>query len=458
MENLTPSQTFAQFAKNLRIEDVPEDVIAMTKRILTDAIGLCYTSTDLEYTQSLLRVVDQMGGREESTVIGTGKKYPAAMAALVNGVQIHGHDYDDTHSGSVTHTSPSIIPVVLALGERNESTGKELLEAAIVGLEIACRVGLSAHGMFQRKGFHTTAIAGAMGGVLAACKLLNLDVEKMVHAQGIAGSSAAGLREAYLSGGSWTKMYHPGWSAHSAIMAALVAGEGFTGTSTVYEGRFGLFKSHLQPYEADFEALLDDLGERWEIRNICFKPYPCGVINHAYIDSAFKLMEENQFEAEDIQKVICYIHPDAAQTVCEPVDSKLRPESGYHAKFSLQYSVSAALVEGNVSIHTFSDEKVKDPNILAMTDKVEYLVDSSSTYPSTYPSWLVIELKDGRVLVDKQEFNKGSIENPMTDAEINRKYFDNAMMRISKEQAVEIQEKIARIQDLKSILELSGNL
>jgi 2-methylcitrate dehydratase PrpD len=309
--------------------------------------------------------------------------------------------------------------------------------------------------MFQRKGFHTTAIAGAMGGVLAAAKLLKLNVEQTVHAQGIAGSSAAGLREAYLSGGSWTKMYHPGWAAHSAIMAALVAEQGFTGTATVYEGRFGLFRSHLQPYEADFSALLDDLGERWEIRNIVFKPYPCGVINHAYIDSAITLKEKYSFRAEDIQKVICYIHPDAAQTVCEPVASKQRPESGYHAKFSLQYCVAAALLEGDVSIRSFSDEKVQDPKILQLAEKIEYELDPDSPYPATYPSWLVIQLKDGTVFEDKQAFNKGSMENPMTESEIRKKYMNNALIKISEEQAEAIRENIENIQNLVNISHLS---
>jgi 2-methylcitrate dehydratase PrpD len=286
---------------------------------------------------------------------------------------------------------------------------------------------------------------------------LGLSEEQMVHAQGVAGSSASGLREAYLSGGSWTKMYHPGWAAHGAIMAALFAQQGFTGTSTVFEGRFGLFKSHLHPEDGDYEALLGGLGERWEIRNIGFKPYPCGVINHAYIDSAFILMDQHSFSSEDIDRIICYIHPDAAQTICEPIASKLRPESGYHAKFSLQFSVAAALVDRNITIDTYSDAKAKDQKILEMTDRVEYRLDQESVYPKTYPSWLEIQLKDGRTLVDKQPYNKGSLENPMTDQDLQKKYLNNALIKIDQAKAKRIQEFIMNLEHQDSIHQLSSS-
>lgn len=438
MGNKPPARQLAEFAARLRLECIPEDVLSIIKRLFTDAIGLCYASADSDYTRAAYRVIKDMGGKEESRVIGLPGRFPAAWAALLNGLQIHGHDYDDTHSGSVTHTSPTIIPAVLAVAERGRLSGRQVLEAAAVGLEVACRVGLAARGLFQRRGFHTTPLAGCMGGVLAVSRLLGLDVGQMVNAQGIAGSSASGLREAYLSGGSWTKMYHPGWAAHGAIVAALLAQNGFTGTPTVYEGRFGLFKSHLHPDDADYPALLGEVGERWEIRRISFKPYPCGVINHAYIDSAFILMEKYRFEPGQVEQVVCYIHPDAAQTVCEPVPSKRRPESGYHAKFSLQFSVAAALVDRNITISTYSDEKVRDSKILAMAEKVEYRLDHNSVYPKTYPGWLEIKLCDGRVLEDRQPFNKGSLENPMTYDEIEKKYFNNAAMKISLDQAQKI--------------------
>jgi 2-methylcitrate dehydratase PrpD len=456
--NRTPSQHLAEFAASLRLEHIPEDVLSAIKRLFTDAIGLCYASADMDYARAAYGVIKEMGGKEESTIIGQPGKFPAAWTALVNGIQIHGHDYDDTHSGSVTHTSPTIVPAVLAVAERGQLSGRKLLEAAAVGFEVACRVGLAAHGLFQRRGFHTTPLAGIMGGVLAISRLLGLNMDRMVHAQGIAGSFASGLREAYLSGGSWTKLFHPGWAAHGAVMAALCAQNGFTGTPTVYEGRFGLFKSHLHPDDADYPALLDDLGKRWEIRRISFKPYPCGVINHAYIESAFALMEKYQFEPGQVEQVVCYIHPDAAQTVCEPVLSKRRPESGYHAKFSLQFSVAAALVEKNITIVTFSDEKVKDPHILAMADRVEYRLDSESAYPRTYPGCLEIKLNDGSLLVDRQPFNKGSLENPMTGEEIEKKYYNNATMKISLDRATRIQNHIQNLQYINNIATLTASL
>jgi len=456
--NLSVSQKIAKFACDFRLKDAPPDVVAKAKSIMLDAIGLCFATTDMEYSDISYRLVQGFGGAAESTVIGRSRKVPAVWAVLVNGVQIHGHDYDDTHAGSVAHTAPVIAPIALAFGERNHLEGFKILESLLLGLEFDCRVGLASRGGFHKRGFHTTALAGAMGGVVAAAKALDLDPGQTCHAQGIAGSTAAGLREAYLSGGSWTKMLHPAWAAHGAAMAALMAQQGYTGTPTVYEGRFGLFKSHLSPADADYAALLDDLGNRWEIRNIDFKPYPCGVINHAFIESVFKLQQRQDIAVDAIKQVVCHIHPDAAQTVCEPIPSKRRPESGYHAKFSLPFAVAAALVDREVSLKTFTDAKVKDPEILKVADRVEYQIDPQSPYPATYPGKIEIKMTDGRVFTHHQPHNKGSRENPMTEAEIREKFYSNALHKITRAQADELYNCVVDLEDLKDPSKLSAYL
>lgn len=456
--DLTPSQQFADFIHHLKLSDVPQEVVNRAKYLLLDALGLCFAAADMEYSKVALQVAQSFGGKQESTVIGQSCRIPAVWAALVNGIQIHGHDYDDSHAGSLVHTTSVIVPIVLALAERNQLEGIQILESLISGLEMSCRVGLAAKGRFQKRGFHATPLAGVMGGVLAASRLMGLDVDKTCHAQGIAGSTAAGLREAYLSGGSWTKLFHPGWAAHGAITAALLAQKGFTGTPTIYEGRFGLFKSHLYPEDADYAALLDNLGERWEIDNIHFKPYPCGNIVHAFIDSVFTLQKKYFFTPEEIKQITCYIHPDAAQTVCEPISSKSRPESGYDAKFSLQFAVAAALVDREVTYNTFKDDKIRDPNIMKIVDLVTYKYDCDSPYPASFPSWLEIALSDGRVIVDRQGHNKGSKENPMTIEEITDKFFTNASAKTSQNQANGIYKCIKNLEDLKEISLLSSYL
>jgi len=236
-----------------------------------------------------------------------------------------------------------------------------------------------------------------------------------------------------------------------------MAQQGYTGTPTVYEGRFGLFKSHLNPEDADYSALLDELGERWEIRNIDFKPYPCGVINHAFIESVFKL-QRHVVTTEKIKQITCFIHPDAAQTVCEPILSKRRPESGYHAKFSLPFAVAAALVDREVNLKTFTDAKVRDSQILRVADLVDYQIDPDSPYPATYPGKLEIKMTDGRVFDHYQPHNKGSRENPMTEAEIKDKFYSNAMQKITRKQADEIYNCVMQLEDLKDTSILSRHL
>ena len=458
MSENTVSQQLAKFTLHLDLAKVPETVQSHARLLFLDALGVGLAASKEQYSRIAAEVASSCGESREATALGRTLKMPAVWAALVNGIQIHGHDFDDTHSGSIAHTTSVIVPTVLSLGERQGLTGKEILTAAIGGLEATCRVGLASCGGFHTRGYHTTAIAGAMGGSLAASRCLELDVQRTVFSQGIAGSSASGLREAYLSGGSWTKLYHPGWAAHAAIMAGLMAEKGFTGTSTVYEGRFGLFKSHLHPGDGDYDALLNGLGESWELMNISFKPYPCGVINHAFIDLAIQLLDQHEFQSDEIDSIIAFIHPDAAQTVCEPVETKRRPVSGYHAKFSLHFNVAAALAEGKVDLTTYTDEKVLDTSILKLAEKIEHQCDNDSQYPKTYPAKMEIRLKDGRTFRGEIEHHKGSLKNPMKPEEVRQKFMANSKHVIGLGPSKLISEGICQLEEHEDIEEIMGML
>ncbi len=451
MATYTVSQQLAGFASEMELNRVPVEVKNHVCMLILDALGVGLAASNEKYSEIAVDTISDIGGNLEATVLGRPQKQSAVWASLVNGIQIHGHDFDDTHSGSVAHTTSVIVPVVLSLGEREGLSGSAVLNSSIVGLEVIGRVGLASQGGFHRKGFHTTAIAGVMGGALAASRCLDLNLENTVYAQGIAGSSAAGLREAYLSGGTWTKMYHPGWAAHSAVMAGLMAEKGFSGTDTVYEGRFGLFKSHLSPQDADYEALLGELGERWEISNIAFKPYPCGVINHSFIDLSLQLRDHHDIKTEDIDSVTVFIHPDAAQTVCEPVETKQNPVSGYHAKFSLHFNIAAALVDGSVDLSTYRDEKVHDSSILDMVGKISHTNDPDSPYPATYPARMEIRMKDGQIFSGEIDHNKGSRKNPMSNDEVKQKFLSNAKPVLGEKRSEKVTEYITNLEKLDDI-------
>lgn len=454
----TPSQQLARFATELDLTRVPEEISRQVKLLLLDALGVGLAARGEPYSRIAMDVATSMGGAPESSVLGSAVKLPAPWTALVNGIQIHGHDFDDTHAGSVAHTTSVNVPVVLALAERQRLTGAQALTALIIGVEVTCRVGAAALGALHKRGFHTTAIAGAMGGSLAAGRCLGLTDNAMVCAQGIAGSSASGLREAYLSGGTWTKLYHPGWAAHAAVMAGIMAERGFTGTDTVYEGRFGLYRSHLHPEEWSPDVLLDGLEERWEILNVVFKPYPCGILNHPYIDLALQLMSEHNFTATDVDSVVAHIHPEAARTVCEPVESKTRPASGYHAKFSLQFNIAAALVDGEVNLRTYTDDKAKNPDIVDLAGRIEYAPDTSSPYPKTYPGRIDIHLVSGKTVSASMQYNRGSRENPMSVDEILHKFLTNAASVMDRNRAQSIAEMVVDVENIKEIQKVTDML
>ncbi len=454
----TPAQQLARFAADLDLTQIPDEISRQAKLLFLDALGVGLAAGDEPYSRIALEVATSMGGASESSVLGSAVKLPAPWTALVNGIQIHGHDFDDTHAGSVAHTTSVNVPVVLALAERQRLTGAQVLTALIVGIEVTCRVGAAALGGLHKRGFHTTAIAGAMGGSLAAGRCLKLREKAMVWAQGIAGSSASGLREAYLSGGTWTKLYHPGWAAHAAVMAGIMAEHGFTGTDTVYEGRFGLFRSHLNPEEWSPNVLLDGLEDRWEILNVVFKPYPCGILNHPYIDLTLQLMSEHNFTASDVDSVIAYIHPEAARTVCEPIGSKTHPASGYHAKFSLQFNIAAALVDGEVNLRTYTDEKSKDVNIVDLAERIQYVPDTDSAYPKTYPGRIDIRLVSGQTVSASMDYNRGSRENPMSVDEVLQKFLTNAASVIDRNRAQSITDMVLDLENIKEIQKVTDML
>ncbi len=286
---------------------------------------------------------------------------------------------------------------------------------------MSARVGLAGAGAFHDLGFHPTAVAGAFGSAVAAGKIAGLDADQLVAAQGVVGSMAAGLLE-FLEDGSWTKRLHPGWAAQSGITAATFARAGWSGPEAVYEGRFGLFASHLHGRDTHPELVADGLGQRWETPETAVKPYPVCHFAHAFADAALLLRAEHGLTAADVASVRCAIHPVPGKVVCEPAAAKWAPRDEYDAKFSLPYIVSTALARGRFTLAELSDQALHDPEVLALARKVEVVPDDESAFPRAYSGWVQITTTDGRVLTHREQVNRGHAERPLTDADVVAKY------------------------------------
>ena len=449
----TYAQVMSEFAADLAYEDIPDEVVAEAKWRVLDILGLCLATYQMDFAQPVLEVARDGGGRPESTVIGTDEKFPVALAALANGTTAHGLDYDDTHILAMTHCSSCVVPTVLAVAEREGSSGRDVVTAAVVGWETMVRIGIAAPGLFAARGFHPTSIAGPFAASLAAGKLMGLSSVALTNALGISGSFSSGLGE-FVTDGSWVKRMHAGWAAQGGITAASLAHRGFTGPSTIFEGEWGLFRSHLHGESYDLRRLTEGLGEVWETLNMCYKPYPACHLVHAFMDCVLELKRSEGVMPEEVDRVLCHVAEPIVSRVCEPLSAKKAPRTDYDAKFSLPFSVAVMLADGKATLGSYSPEKISDPYILDLAQRVEYEIDPDAPYPQTFPGWVEIYAKDGRKLEYKLNVNRGSPEFPMTHEELQDKFCSNARLALPEGKVDEIVELVDRLEDLTDVSRL----
>jgi 2-methylcitrate dehydratase PrpD len=415
-------------------DDVPTPVLDRARHLVLDAVGLAFAASAHPFADTAAQALGSFG-HGDVPVLGSKTRLPARDAAVLNGVLVHGLDFDDTHIGAVTHVSASALPAAISAAVAADATTRDLLLGYVLGVEVAARVGLAGAGAFHDLGFHPTALAGAFGSAVAAGSVTGLAEDQLVAAQGVVGSMAAGLLE-FLEDGSWTKRLHPGWAAQSGITAAAFAKAGWSGPEAVYEGRFGLFATHLAGRETHPELVAAGLGERWETAETAVKPYPICHFAHAFADAVLLLREQHDLRTEDVAAIRCAIHPVPGKVVCEPAAAKWEPRDEYDAKFSLPYVVSTALARGRFTLAELEDDALRDPEVLALARKVEVVPDPDSAFPAAYSGWVQITTTDGRVLTHREQVNRGHADRPLTDDDVVTK-FRGSMAPVADEATTE---------------------
>jgi len=274
----------------LTFEDLPQDIVAVTKLRVLDVIGLALAGAETDFGRSVREAALAISAPGPCRILGFPDRVGVTAAAFANGALSQALEFDDTHNESIVHMSSPAVAAALALSEFTAVSGRDLITAIAIGNEISCRVGSVSSGELHKRGFHPTGLFATFGAAYLAGKLLGLDTAALARAAGIAGSFAGGLLECWVDG-TQTKFLHPGWSAQSGITAALLARSGVTGPAQVFEGRWGLFASHVQDPNAhrDFFRINDRLGEHWESRNSSFKPFPAAHVIHPYISVVLRL-------------------------------------------------------------------------------------------------------------------------------------------------------------------------
>jgi 2-methylcitrate dehydratase PrpD len=398
---------------------LPAAVRRTCEDLLIDVAGLCVTVRDADYIKASLAGWEDDG---PCTAIGHARTMSAAGAAFVNGTAAHGEDFDDTFEGGPVHAGAVIVPAVLAACERFNPDGRAALVGIAAGVEIMCRLSLVAPMKAHKAGFHPTAIYGAMGAAAGVGAALGLDRKQIVDALGVVGSMASGIIE-YLAEGAWTKRMHAGWSAQSGMRAALLARAGFYGPRTVFEGVHGLFHGFANTLDGNYDEVIGDIGQRWVTETIAFKPYPCGTMAHPYIDCARRLAAK--VKAEEIKELVCGVGEGTVHRLWEPLAAKQAPANGYAGKFSTPYCIAAGFVRGNVGLGDFTDEAVRDPQVVARAQKVSFRIDPQNPYPREFTGHIRATLNDGRVIEERQPHFRGGAKEPLTQADIEEKFVLN---------------------------------
>ena len=420
LPKIAVAETLAQNIASLDAGKLPPAVRRKCEELLIDVVGLAVTARNEDYTQSVLAACDDDG---PCTAIGHARTLSAVAAALVNGTAIHGEDFDDTFEGGPVHAGAVIVPAVLAACERYARDGKAALLGIAVGVETMCRLSLVAPTLTHKAGFHPTAVFGTMGAAAGVGAALGLSPRQLVDALGNAGSMAGGIIE-YLAEGAWTKRLHAGWAAQAGIRAALLGRAGFLGPRTVFEGVHGFFYAFARTSKGDFAAVIDGFGAQWVTPTLAFKPYPCGTMTHPYIDCARRL--GRRVKADDVVEMVCDVGEGTVHRLWEPLAAKQHPANGYAGKFSTPYCIACGFVHGNVGLNDFSDDAVRDPAVLALAAKVRYRIDPQNPYPKNFTGHIRTTLRDGSVIEERQPHMRGGVQEPLTRADIEEKFFLNA--------------------------------
>jgi 2-methylcitrate dehydratase PrpD len=452
----------AEWVSEVQYEDLPSDVIESTRLRILDVIGLALAGAETQFGRASIAAAKTLSPAGPSRVFGTGDAVAAPTAAFTNAALSQALEYDDTHNESIVHMSSPAVAASLALadllgaptrgrGDGRTVTGRDLILSIAVANEISCRVGSVSPGQFHRRGFHPTGLFAPFGIAAGIGKILGLDAQRLAWAQGTAGSCAAGLLECWVDG-TQTKFLHSGFAAQSGLTAALLADAGVSGPPKVFEGRFGLFASHLQDASApkNLGRIVGGLGTHWESRNSSFKPFPTAHVLHPYVSAILRLHAQG-VRAADVARVECPVAEFNVSIVCEPVAEKTAPATQAHCRVCLQYTIAEALYSGSLGKNAYSEAMRLNPDVLALARKVDYVVDPAFPGPGRFKGAVRVTLHDGRVLEEIEEYNRGSAENPMSDAELRAKFDDNAGGFLSANQRERLAQEISRTENLPDV-------
>jgi len=456
----TLAESLVELCLDISVDDLTDDARERAHVLFRDALGVILGSTTTTESSEMVRdMATVVYGDGPATVAG-GAGAPTPAAAFANGTIFHGIELDDTHSGASVHPGAVVIPVVLAVGEAEGSTGREALEAMVAGYECMVRIGRAANpAALYDRGFHPTACTGVFGSALAAAKLKGLSEARTVNAVGIAGSFAGGNQE-YLAEGVLSKRIQPGNAAQAGVVAAELAARDYTGPRTILEGESGFFAAFSDDSDPDALLATVDDDASFEVTRTGIKPHACCRYNQTPIDAVLELADEHGFDAGDVASMTIEIVDAARSIVAVPAEQKERPGSSTAAQFSLQYSVAVALLEGQAFLEQFREPHLSDPAVYDLVDRitVEHGADLESYYPDYFPARATVETTDGETYTTLLETCRGDPANPLSEAELREKYDTLAARYLDAEDAAALEALATDLPSVGNVSEITAYL
>jgi 2-methylcitrate dehydratase PrpD len=379
-------------------------------RTFLNWLGCAIGAAKHEAVESALAAVNMLAPSQQATIAGRAERVDMANAALINGISSHTFDFDDTHLKTIIHPAGPVASAVMALAETQNSSGRQVLDALVLGIDVACRMGNLVYPEHYDRGWHITGSTGTLGAAAACARLLGLNAQQTAMALGIAASQPVGLREQF---GTMTKPFHPGGAARAGLMSALMAKHGFTSSARALEAPRGWAQVLSTKY--DWREAQDELGQRFEISFNAYKPFACGIVIHPSIDACAQLRAQG-VKAEEVKSIELRVHPLVLE-----LTGKKTPQDGLQGKFSVYHGCAVGLIFGRAGEDEFSDHIVRRTDVVSLRDKVQAVVDTSVREESVY---VTAHLNDGRSVKVHVEHAIGSLQKPMTDADLEGKFRD----------------------------------
>jgi 2-methylcitrate dehydratase PrpD len=402
------TRTLARFVATHPSRGWSDAVDHEAQRTFFNWLGCAIGAARHEAVNAALGALQMLQPAPQASVLGRSERVDMASAALVNGISSHTFDFDDTHLKTIIHPAGPVASALLALAEHQHLSGRALLDALVLGIDVACRVGNAIYPDHYDRGWHITGSTGMLGAAAGCARLLQLDEQQTAMALGIAASQPAGLREQF---GTMTKPFHPGAAARAGLTAALLAKHGFTASARALEAPRGLLQTY--SLKCDWREITEQLGERFEISFNTYKPFACGIVVHPSIDACIQLKAKG-VKPDDVERIELKVHPLVLE-----LTGKKEPADGLSAKFSVYHGCAAGLIIGRAGEAEFADGVVNRADIVALRRRVMATVDDTIAEESAD---VTAVLRSGQRLHVFVEHAIGSLQRPMSDADLQAKF------------------------------------